>query len=860
MFTVVKKSQNAYDSFIKLQSNKHGRLAWLLLVAVGFMWAYNGWAVYVEYQEDLDREIASYQNTVLAEKSHEVENVMRLVYEHLRTISLLPSMRRVGGYNRQSSSEDVVAQGRLSVDTHHTIQQIYRNLHSTIDLSEIYITLKGFRPDTGEVPFAMYDDEISGTSVDPVNDKYTDHDGGEGYEEDEYRAYVEQLDQLGRNSPMWQVDKDITKIPAISSSLVRTCDESQFEDPINGDIRNTLGILYTVPIYSLDTQRFAGIVSAVLRANILESILVGIPFIPVTKSDFARYASLEFPVVREQSNFVLTDSAHGVVIFDRENSYLSDNYAAVLDLDTTDQVARLNLDIMGDTQWSLTHYMSLDEIGFLTVNRTLRFYRDIAIRLLLMLVFSVMLIKALRDQNTNHRNLIRLAHIDSLTELPNRRMLYPALEHAIKRAKRDDTLLGLLFLYVDDFGVINDSTSHSIGDAVLKNIADRLLERKSDQNEAGSRMSVNGYVQEPLVARLGGDDFALIFEDLPDYDTAQQVALQQMAKFAHPMTVQGHTLDVSVSGGMALFPDDADDYHGLMANVDYTLKNAQELGGGNFLMFTDEMRQEAARANRLLRDLPDAIRNNAFTLQYQPKQSLDTDRVLSFEALIRWNHPLFGNVSPAEFIPLLEQTSNIVEVGRWVLAESCRQLKAWKDAGYTDISVSVNVSAKQLLLSDIVNTVDSILDQYDLVPNKLILEITESLMINNLHDSSTVLDTIRSRGVKLAIDDFGTGYSSLTYLQGLPVDYLKLDKSMIDVIDDVRGAHVARATIDLAHGLGLTTIAEGVEKGKQRDILKAMGCDMIQGYLLSKPLPADELEPFLVLSQVNASNAKNNKY
>ena len=193
MFTVVKKSQNAYDSFIKLQSNKHGRLAWLLLVAVGFMWAYNGWAVYVEYQEDLDREIASYQNTVLAEKSHEVENVMRLVYEHLRTISLLPSMRRVGGYNRQSSSEDVVAQGRLSVDTHHTIQQIYRNLHSTIDLSEIYITLKGFRPDTGEVPFAMYDDEISGTSVDPVNDKYTDHDGGEGYEEDEYRAYVEQL-------------------------------------------------------------------------------------------------------------------------------------------------------------------------------------------------------------------------------------------------------------------------------------------------------------------------------------------------------------------------------------------------------------------------------------------------------------------------------------------------------------------------------------------------------------------------------------------------------------------------------------------------------------------------------------------
>ena len=851
MFKKNSKPHSAYDSFIKLQSVRNSELARLLLSAVLIMWAYNGWSVYQEYKNDVKVEIATAQNVELGSVAVKVESVMRLVYEHIRMISLLPSIRRVGEFNRISADENVVDQGRLSIDTHQTIQQIYRNLNNTVDLSEIYVSLKGFDPDAGEVPFAMYDDAVSGVGRDSKLDFSSDHFSEIEYEMAEYQEYVKQLNWFTQTFPEWLGKNDITKIPALTSPLLRTCDVTQFDPSQENNFQNTLGMVYSVPIFSLADQKFIGIVSAVLRANILESILAGLPFIPVTATDIGRFSELGLTNDGTPSNFVLTND-NGVQIFDRRNTYLADRIDGILAGSGSDYVSTTNLDVVSDVNWTLYNYMTQEDIVSLVKDRTIRFYRDIAIRVLLMVVFAVMLIKALRDQTANHRNLVRLAHFDSLTELPNRAMLYSALEQAIKRADRQGTRIGLLFLDVDDFGIINDSTSHSVGDLVLQNIANRL--RTQEGGELVQAPNSQGYVSNPLVARLGGDDFALIFEELPSAELALVLGQLQVDKFNEPMLINGQVMDVALSGGMAIYPDDADDYHQLMANVDYTLKNAMDMGSGHFLMFTDEMRQQAARANRLLRDIPDAIRNSAFTLQYQPKQSLDTDRVLSFEALIRWNHPEFGNVSPTEFVPLLEQTNNIVEVGRWVMAESCRQLKSWKDRGYIDICVSVNVSAKQLLLSDIVLTLDSILDEFDLAPNKLILEITESLMINNLHESSSVLDRIRERGVKLAIDDFGTGYSSLTYLQGLPVDYLKLDKSMIDVIHDKRGAHVTKATIDLAHGLGMLTIAEGVEHLSQRDLLKSMGCDMIQGYLLSRPLSPEDLDPFLNLSRVQTTD------
>jgi EAL domain-containing protein (putative c-di-GMP-specific phosphodiesterase class I) len=274
------------------------------------------------------------------------------------------------------------------------------------------------------------------------------------------------------------------------------------------------------------------------------------------------------------------------------------------------------------------------------------------------------------------------------------------------------------------------------------------------------------------------------------------------------------------------------------------LRHAVELGSGRFQMYNDEMRQKAARHTRLMRDLPNAIRFELFTLNYQPKQSLVDDTVVSFEALLRWNHEELGFVSPVEFIPLLEQSGYIVEAGRWVMETACLQLKEWQKIN-PKLCMSVNVSPRQMMLSDIVTTVDEVLEQTGIPADTLILEVTESMMIDNLEEGQRTLQALRDRGVKLAIDDFGTGYSSLTYLQGLPVDYLKLDKSMIDVIGEAKGAHVTRATIDLARGLGLKSVAEGVEELSQRQLLKQMGCDLIQGYWLSRPLPAEQALSFV---------------
>ncbi len=543
MFKKIAKPQNAYDSFLKLQSQRNSSLAWILLGAVGVMWAYNGWTLYQEYREDVRVEIAEAQTESLTAVSNDVENLMRLVYEHIRTISLLPSIRRVGAFNRLSEAEDVVDQGRLSVDTHQTIQQIYRNLNSTVDLSEIYVTLNGFSPDQGEVPFAMYDDAISGAGIDPNVQLFSDHSANDPYEDDEYREYVVQLKWFKEQYPEWLGKNDITKIPALTSALLRTCDNTQFDPSQADNFQNTLGLLYSTPIFSLANQQFVGLVSAVIRANVLEAVISGIPFIPVTNSDFERFGTLGVSKSRTPSNFILTNGS-GLKLFDRTNEELASRADDILQELGDDHLASVTLDIVSDSEWTLYRYMTHADMKQLVETRTIRFYRDIAIRMLLLLVFAVMLIKALRDQGANHKNLVRLAHFDTLTDLPNRSMLYSALGQSIKRAERTGTRIGLLFLDVDDFGIINDSTSHTIGDLVLQNIASRL--RGKNASSASQTIELGGYQVTPLVSRLGGDDFALIFEDLPSAEIGAVLGQMQIDKFNEPMLINGQVVDVSL--------------------------------------------------------------------------------------------------------------------------------------------------------------------------------------------------------------------------------------------------------------------------------------------------------------------------
>ncbi|WP_210397435.1 putative bifunctional diguanylate cyclase/phosphodiesterase [Motiliproteus sediminis] len=811
----------------------------LMVTVILVLWGLNINSLVTDYQQRTEQRISEHQQRLLDGKRDEIERLLGAVYEHTRTISLLPSIRNVEGGNRPNADANVVAEGRLPLGTHQTIQQIYKNLAHSIRLSEIYYILDGFQPDQGEVPFFMYDGEIVGINSIIGADQH--EDVPEEYELDEYRHYVKQLAWFEQHYPSWSFSNDITQVPAISSPLMRTCDNSQYGSTSEDDVRDTYGLLYSVPVFDLDTQQFKGMISAVLRANVLEALLVGRPFVPVTPEDKAAASAAGWRLPEQPTGFLLTQDTHGIRIADRRHGFLSGADDNALD-QSDGRVTTLVLDIVSDGQWQLHHYLSPAQIEALTAPLRQELFVGISARVGLLALLLAIFIKANRDQQRHHQELIRLAHYDSVTALPNRALMYRQLQQSMARADRHKNRLGLMFVDIDDFGAINDTLGHTVGDRVLMAIADRLRSSIRLSDGLGLRDGDNDL---PAVARLGGDDFAIIFEDLSQAEDGVLLGERTLLRFNDPITLDGERVEISLSGGMSIYPDDAREVDELMAAADYALRHASSEGVGLFQMFNDEMRKKAARQTRLLRDLPAAIRHQLFELYYQPKQSLDDDRIVSFEALIRWQHEEYGFISPMEFIPLLEQSGLIVDVGRWVMETACLQLKQWQTEGNDELCVSVNVSPRQLMLSDIVATVDEVLAGTGVAPHTLILEITESMLIDNLDDGKRTLERIKSLGVKLAIDDFGTGYSSLTYLQGLPVDYLKLDKSMIDVIDDPKGAHVIRSTIQLAHGLGLRAIAEGVEHKEQREALKRMQCDLIQGYWLSRPLPVDQCGVFL---------------
>lgn len=817
-------------------------LVWAMIVVILLLWCGNVYELVIDYRKRIAQRVDDHQQQQLDGMRLEVEEVFRKIYEHSRTISLLPSVRSVEGGNRHSDIEDVVEQGRLALDTHYTIEQIYKNLSSTAHLSEIYYVLDGFNPDAGEVPFFMYDDEIVG-----INDNQAQHrssgleDIPEEYELEEYRYYQRQLQWYRENFSHWSYFDKLSQIPALTSPLVQTCDNTQYASVGTANITDSFGLLYSVPVFDIHTQQFKGIISAVLRANVLEAMLVGVPFIPITAEEQQRAGTQNWQMPEVPAGFLLANSRHDIAIHDRRNSHFSDTGLDHLAAGPG-SLQGLELDVVSDGRWQLHHYLSQAQVQQLGADLTRSMWWGIATRVGLLLVLLAIFLRANRDQRRHQQELVQLAHYDSLTMLPNRSLLYLHLGQSLSRARRHRRKLGLMFVDIDDFGSINDTLGHKAGDAVLMAIAGRLRQSIRLSDEVASLEQGTGQLQ---VSRLGGDDFAIIFEDMAYAEDGVMLGERLLLKFRDPIYLDGQKAEVSLSGGLAVYPDDAKDIDDLMGCADYALRHAAERGVGQFQMYNDEMRQRAARQTRLMQDIPNAIRFELFSLNYQPKQSLADDRVVSFEALLRWNHETFGFVSPVEFIPLLEQSGYIVEVGRWVLETACRQLKTWQQQGNPELCMSVNVSPRQLILSDIVATVDEVLAETGIAPHTLILEITESIMIDNLEEGNRTLAELKRRGIKLAIDDFGTGYSSLTYLQELPIDYLKLDKSMIDVIEEERGAHVIRITIDLALGLGLKTIAEGVEQRQQRDLLKAMGCDMIQGYWLSRPQLPEQLGPYL---------------
>jgi diguanylate cyclase (GGDEF)-like protein/PAS domain S-box-containing protein len=425
-----------------------------------------------------------------------------------------------------------------------------------------------------------------------------------------------------------------------------------------------------------------------------------------------------------------------------------------------------------------------------------------------------------------------MATHDSLTGLPNRALLNDRLSQALLQAQRYDHWVTVLFVDLDNFKLVNDSLGHNAGDELLKTVARRMV----------------GCVRATdTVVRLGGDEFVILLLDQPKSADMISVTAQKIrAAIAEPVRLESHDLSVASSMGIANYPSDGADADTLLANADAAMYRAKEIGRDNFQFYTPELNARVHAKFLLQEELRNAVARSQFVLLYQPQVDLRTGRLFAVEALVRWKHPNLGMILPMKFIPMAEETGVIVTLGDWVLHEACRQNKAWQNAGLPPINVCVNLSARQLKERNLVNRVVGALKDSGLEAKYLELELTESLIMEDVELAVSTMRELQDLGVHLSIDDFGTGYSSLSALKTFPVARLKIDKSFIDgLLADENDKAVAGAVISLGQKLGLRVIAEGVETEAQAAFLRNNNCDEMQGYLFSRPVPAQRIAELL---------------
>ncbi|MCA3250660.1 MAG: putative bifunctional diguanylate cyclase/phosphodiesterase [Pseudomonadota bacterium] len=424
-----------------------------------------------------------------------------------------------------------------------------------------------------------------------------------------------------------------------------------------------------------------------------------------------------------------------------------------------------------------------------------------------------------------------LARIDSLTGLPNRNMFLAEIERAIARTRRHGLPFAVCFIDLDRFKSINDTLGHAAGDQLLREMAGRLrgVLRTTD-----------------LVARLGGDEFVVLLEGTAGVADLGVIGNKMLAALSEPLTLGPALVQLSGSIGISCHPADGDDAATLLRNADAAMYQAKSRGKNNVQIYTSQLAEEASRAFELESQLRLALAREELLLHFQPKIDLASGRLCSVEALLRWNHPLRGAVSPGDFIPLAEERGLIVPIGRWVVQAACRQIRRWRDAGFTPVPVAVNLSARQFASDTLVADIEDALTRYDVSPSELEFELTESALMAEPDRAAEVLERLGRMGIGIAIDDFGTGYSSLSYLKRFRARQVKIDRSFIHGLpgdrDDVA---ITQAVIAMAHSLGLGVVAEGVETSDQLETLRAMGCDQAQGFLLGRPMPAGQLQALL---------------
>jgi diguanylate cyclase (GGDEF)-like protein/PAS domain S-box-containing protein len=445
--------------------------------------------------------------------------------------------------------------------------------------------------------------------------------------------------------------------------------------------------------------------------------------------------------------------------------------------------------------------------------------------------YFVAMVQDVTERNEAQAKLLHQTHYDTLTGLPNRMLLLDRLGQVLRRAERGERTVGALFVNLDRFKAVNDTFGHSCGDELLRAAAERLS---------------HAVRAEDTVAHVGGDEFVVVLAELADARSAAQVAGKIVEAFTSPFTLAGREVFVTASVGIAIYPGDGEEGEALIRNANAAMARAKQIGRNNFQYYAANMNERAAEKLLLEADLRRALERNEFLLHYQPKVTLATGRISGVEALLRWQRADGKLVSPGDFIPLLEETGMIGAVGAWVIRAACAQIRQWQQDGFVPVPVAVNVSTRQFLLTDIDAVVGSALGEFGVEPRLLEIEITESDVMQDRDRVVPVLSALNARGVRIAVDDFGTGYSSLGYLAQLPVQTLKIDRSFIIRMNKEPNAMTLVSTmISLAHSLRLKVVAEGVETENQSSLLRLLRCDEMQGYLFSRPIPAENCIRYL---------------
>ncbi|MET1256356.1 EAL domain-containing protein [Aliikangiella maris] len=432
------------------------------------------------------------------------------------------------------------------------------------------------------------------------------------------------------------------------------------------------------------------------------------------------------------------------------------------------------------------------------------------------------------------KDLQYLANYDSLTQLPNRALCMDRIKYALKRASRTNLMVAVLFLDLDHFKDVNDSLGHAVGDQLLKATSQRLLEKIRS---------------EDTLARLGGDEFVIILNELHDTEDVISIVEKIVTSFETPFQLSNYEVNTTVSVGVCMFPHDGVDVDSLMKAADAAMYKAKEVGRNTYEFYEAELNQLAIRRHQLANELRQAVKNGELSLVFQPQLNIVENKVIGAEVLLRWHHPILGNISPAEFIPIAENTGLIKEIGNWVMDNACQKIAECRRLGY-EIRLAVNLSALQFRQINLPEMIASTLQKYRIPPKLLEVEITESMLVRDVSQAIDILERLKEMQIRIAIDDFGTGYSSLSYLRRFPLDALKIDRTFIDeLIVDVDDTAITLAIISMAKSLRLEVIAEGVETAEQQEFLAKNNCDDIQGYYFSRPLTYKDFVQFLASSK-----------